>query len=124
MSFSTAVGRVTVTLTVWLAGAVWFVPAPTAMVILTEPLAFAVTVTSFPSTLTVAMLVLPDVAVIDPSPGLVTVITPDMREARSSRLLLSRVMLPAAGAIAQLTSLASMLPSGHSWFASGVNCTV
>ena len=66
-------GKFDVTLTVLLAGAVWFVPAATVTVIVALPFDTPRMVTVVPDTLTVATLVLLDDAETAPSPGLVTV---------------------------------------------------
>ena len=68
-----------VTAQVLLAGAVWFVPAATLMVMVALPVvSFTLeTVTVVPETETLATPVALDVALITPSPALVTVIVAD-----------------------------------------------
>ncbi len=94
-------------------GEVWFVPSPTLMVMLADPLPLAVTVTVVPLTLTVATPVLLDLAEIDPLPDLVTDMVPVKLDALSDRLVLFKLKLPEALAMLQVTDLAPVEPSLH-----------
>ena len=113
LSFRTLVGKVTSTEQVLLAGAVWLVPAATLTVIVALPLALAVTVTTEPETLTEATVGALEVAVILPSPALVTVMVSVVFAAVSLMEVLFKDKLPAALAMLQATVLAPVLPSAH-----------
>ena len=101
------------TLQVLSAGAVWFVPAATLTVIVALPFALLVTVTVVPLTLTVATLVLLDLAEIAPSPARVTEIVPVLALMFRLMLDLFKARLPTALPMLQVTALAAVLPSGH-----------
>ena len=103
--------KLTVTAQVLLAGAVWFVPAATLMVIVALPLALPVTVTVVPDTLTVAAEVLLLEAEIVPSPALVTVMVLLFVVVSSVMLVGEMLRLPAALEIAHMTFLAVVVPS-------------
>ena len=89
----------------------WFVPAATFTVIVAVPSAFAVTVTVFPLTLTVATLVLLEVAEIAPLPLLVTVIAFVAFTDVSAAVVGLMLKLPAALPILQETVFAVIVPS-------------
>ena len=108
-----SLNRFTVTEQVLFPGALWFVPAATLTVMVVVPYAFAVTVMVVPETLTVAIPVSPEVAVIAPSPALVTVMVLVFVVLFRVRLLLLRDRLPAAFPMLQLTVLAVVSPPLH-----------
>ena len=95
------------------AGALWLVPAATLTVMVALPLALPVTVTVLPLTETVAMLVLLELALIVPSPVLVTTICLLGSRELSAMLDTFRLKDPAAFPIDQETVLAALDPSGH-----------
>ena len=71
------------------------------------------TVTVVPDTLTVATLVLLEVALTAPSPARVTAIVLDFVEPFRVMLVLFRDKLPAALAMVQFTDFAAVFPSAH-----------
>ena len=103
--------KLTVTAQVLLAGAVWFVPAATLIVMVALPLAFPVTVTVLPDTLTVAAAVLLLTALIVPSPLRVTAMALLFVVVSSVMLAGEMERLPAAFPILQLTLFGVVLPS-------------
>ena len=113
LSFREVVGRVTDTLQVLFAGAVWLVPSATLTVMVAVLLALAVTVTVVPDTLTVATLVLLEEADTAPFPARVTEMVPDMVPVLNARLDLFKLEDPAALPMDQATVFAAVLPSLH-----------
>ena len=105
-------------------GAGWWGPAATLTVIVALPLALAVTVTTEPETLTEATVGALEVAVILPSPSLVTVMVSVVFAAVSLMEVLFKDKLPVALAILQATVLAPVLPSANLSFVFGVKVTL
>ena len=101
-------------------GARWFVPSATLTVMVALPGATPVTTTLFPDTCTVAIPVLLDVALIAPSPALVTAITWTPPAPPRVALVGLRLRLPADLTMLQGTDLAEEDPSGHWKFGFGV----
>ena len=103
--------KLTVTLQVWLAGALWFVPAATLTVMVALPLATPVTVTVVPLTLTVAAAVLLLLALMVPLPARVTVMFLLLLFISSVIVVGLMDRLPAAFPIDQLTVFAVVVLS-------------
>ena len=102
-----------VTAQVLLAGAVWFVPAATLMVMVALPVvSFTLeTVTVVPETVTFATPVLLELALTTPLPARVTVIDFDLLEAFSVMEVGLMLKEPAALPIDHTTVFAVVLPS-------------